>query len=791
MNTNNTHISKATVGTYTHQHTSRLKRWLLSIFILLMSQFAKAGADFRSASSGNWNSTSSWETLSGAVWIPAATTPTSTSNSITILSSHVVTITANVSIDNVIINNGGQVDLISGVTITIKKGAGIDVDVYGIFKSAGTINFNATATMVFENGSEYQHNFTTVGGTVPTATWNTGSTCKIIGYTTYTGNPAGFAQNFYNFSWNCPSQSTGISLGGALATVNGNLSIMNTGTGDFEFSKTVVSNVTVYGSFVQTGGILILNATSSSTVFNLKGAFSMVGGSLQRGGGLGSINFTGTTPQIFSKTGGTISGGIDFTIVSGADVGFGTSILDGSSGTFTLASGGMINIGSTAGISTSGATGNIQVTGTRTFSTSADYVYNGVAGQITGNGLPTTVRNFTLNNSTGLTLTNDVNSTSTLTLTSGNITTGAKKVILGSSAAATGILVRTSGHIIGAFKRWIAASVVSNILFPVGTAADYKAINYSFTTAPTVGGSITVNFDNTYTGAKLINLIDATDTLQNVGLGLWNTSAADGLTGGVFSLDMTATNLPGVSTYTSLHLIERLNAVSAWTTQGVHLSTTGSNSVPVLHRTGMFSHMQFGVGSPAANPLPIELIHFNARYINDEVNFDWATATETNNDFFTIEHSVDGINFQPILFQSGSGNSTSTLYYTNTDKNPTAGINYYRLKQTDFDGQSSYSEIKVVMVNHKIKIEQSISIENISPNPFNNDFNIQFSTTKSGIAEIKIVSTDSKEVYDTKSIVELGINTVSINEMEQIKAGIYFLTIIFNNENISSKIIKY
>ena len=95
------------------------------------------------------------------------------------------------------------------------------------------------------------------------------------------------------------------------------------------------------------------------------------------------------------------------------------------------------------------------------------------------------------------------------------------------------------------------------------------------------------------------------------------------------------------------------------------------------------------------------------------------------------------------------------------------------------------------MVNHKIKIEQSISIENISPNPFNNDFNIQFSTTKSGIAEIKIVSADSKEVYDTKSIVELGINTVSINEMEQIKAGIYFLTIIFNNENISSKIIKY
>ncbi len=791
MLTNPTHKSKSTVGTSTHQHTSHLKLWLLSIYILFSSQFVNAGTDFRSVASGNWNSNSTWEMLSGGAWIPATSTPTSTSTAITILSSHVVTITANVSIDNVIINNNGEVDLNSGVTITIKAGTGIDFDVYGNFKNSGTVNFNAGATMVFENGGGYQHNFTTVGGTVPTATWNTGSTCEIIGYTTYTGNPAGLAQNFYNFTWNCPSQSAGISLGGSLTTVNGNLSIINTGTGDFEFAKTVVANVTVYGSFVQTGGIFILNYTSSTSVLNLKGAFSMIGGSLQRGGGLGSINFTGTTPQVFSKTGGTISGGIDFTISSGADVNFGTSILDGSSGIFTLASGGAINIGSTSGISTSGATGNIQVTGTRTFNTTADYNYNGVAAQITGNGLPTTVRNLTTNNSSGLTLTNDVNVTGTLNITSGIITTGAKKVILGSSAASTGNLVRTAGYIKGTLKRWIAAAAVSNILFPVGTATDYKPLNYSYTTAPGTGGSITVYFDNTYTGSRSINILDAGDTLQNVGLGLWNTSAADGLTGGVFSLDMTATNLPGVSTYTSLHLIERINSISPWTNLGLHVTTTGSNSVPVLHRTGMFSHMQFGVGSPAANPLPIELIYFNAKYLNDLVDFSWATATETNNDFFTIERSTDGINFQPILFQSGAGNSTSTLYYTNKDKNPSEGINYYRLKQTDFDGHTGYSDVKVVTVNQKIKKEEAIALENVSPNPFNNELKIQFSTIKSGIAEIKIVGVDSKVVYSSKVIVESGTNTISINEVEQIKTGIYFLIIIFNNENISSKIIKY
>jgi len=89
--------------------------------------------------------------------------------------------------------------------------------------------------------------------------------------------------------------------------------------------------------------------------------------------------------------------GTDLTVNGTANV-TGTGIIGGA-GSFTLSSGATLGIGSTAGITSSGASGSIQVTGTRTFDTGANYTYNGSASQDTGNGLPATVNNLTINNS--------------------------------------------------------------------------------------------------------------------------------------------------------------------------------------------------------------------------------------------------------------------------------------------------------------------------------------------------------------------------------------------------------
>lgn len=95
--------------------------------------------------------------------------------------------------------------------------------------------------------------------------------------------------------------------------------------------------------------------------------------------------------------------------------------------------------------------------------------------------------------------------------------------------------------------------------------------------------------------------------------------------------------------------------------------------------------------------LPVELLYFNADCASDkEVNIKWATASQSNNDYFTVERSLDGINFEGINSVKGAGSNTQTLHYSVMDLKFFSGINYYRLKQTDFNGDHQYSNMKEV-----------------------------------------------------------------------------------------------
>ena len=96
---------------------------------------------------------------------------------------------ANATVGHVIVAAGGQVTVSNGITVTIANSSGTDFDVFGTLRNAGTVT--TTGTLLFESGGTYQHNYTTTDGSLPTATWATGSTCAVVGYTTYTGNPVG------------------------------------------------------------------------------------------------------------------------------------------------------------------------------------------------------------------------------------------------------------------------------------------------------------------------------------------------------------------------------------------------------------------------------------------------------------------------------------------------------------------------------------------------------------------------------------------------------------------------
>ncbi len=112
------------------------------------------------------------------------------------------------------------------------------------------------------------------------------------------------------------------------------------------------------------------------------------------------------------------------------------------------------------------------------------------------------------------------------------------------------------------------------------------------------------------------------------------------------------------------------------------------------------------------NPLPVELIDFNAEAEKNKVNLEWTTASERNSDYFTIERTTDGENFEIIGTVKAAGNSSTIKHYHFTDFAPIAGISYYRLSQTDFDGQSESFEIKSVDVKPTNRI-----ITNVFPNP--------------------------------------------------------------------------
>ena len=85
--------------------------------------------------------------------------------------------------------------------------------------------------------------------------------------------------------------------------------------------------------------------------------------------------------------------------------------------------------------------------------------------------------------------------------------------------------------------------------------------------------------------------------------------------------------------------------------------------------------------------LPIELLYFKGSEYNSDNILHWSTASENNNDYFTIEKTKDGIDWEVVNREHGAGNSSNQLYYSSADENIESIINYYRLKQTDYDGK--------------------------------------------------------------------------------------------------------
>ncbi|TVQ19338.1 MAG: T9SS C-terminal target domain-containing protein [Bacteroidetes bacterium] len=153
--------------------------------------------------------------------------------------------------------------------------------------------------------------------------------------------------------------------------------------------------------------------------------------------------------------------------------------------------------------------------------------------------------------------------------------------------------------------------------------------------------------------------------------------------------------------------------------QAFYVKNTGSG--------GVTSQGVIQLLSGSSDPLPITLLSFTAVYnpADHAVDLTWYTTAEINNDFFTIERSQDGLQFLPIGYVDGAGNSNTLMRYDFKDQQPLPGISYYRLKQTDYDGSFDFSQIVAVSIN-----EQSIDLT-IYPNPASQYINIRLDNPNS------------------------------------------------------------
>jgi hypothetical protein len=389
--------------------------------------------------------------------------------------------------------------------------------------------------------------------------------------------------------------------------------------------------------------------------------------------------------------------------------------------------------------------------------------------------------NLKINNSgTGIQLFNSVQTSTTLTMTQGNINLNGNILTLGLSVANNGTLSYTSGTIIGAgtFTRWFKTGVIAagsvNGLFPMGTATDYRPFYVSAPVAgPTTGGSMSVSYNDATTNTNVTIADGASTVVVRKDLN-WAVST-NGMAGGTYNLQVQGTGFGLIGAVSDL----RLTLVNSVT--GVAGVNGGTTLNPQINRTGItLANLTntFYVGSinSVNTPLPITLISFNAYPDNGEVKLEWSTASETDNAFFTIQKSKDGQGWQTVQKVSGSVTSSITENYTAFDPTPYSGISYYRLMQTDIDGEQSFSPIISIDLGNK---NADITVY---PNPATSLIKISFPSA--GRYEVSLLNISGQIVNNT-------ILTTSDNLVLNIsgfKTGIYFVRIIHNGITVTKKL---
>jgi hypothetical protein len=535
---------------------------------------------------------------------------------------------------------------------------------------------------------------------------------------------------------------------------------------------------------IQPGASLTLQGTA---VLNICGNFTNFGSLIAAS--TSTVNIQGTGVQTLDGT------------LSGANA-FGNMTINKTAGSVVLNQ----NTDITGNLTTSSGTSVLNVNGkyvkiggnvvnnnggtTITNTASSTFEFNGTAAQGYNQGSSTlTLNNVVMNNTgTGLTLNSQMvlGTAGVLTLTQGTITTGANELRITNTAPTSCPAGNSTSYVIGNLRRYLNGAAASYDL-PVGHATKgYQRANITFTTATTIP-QLLARFDTwgaVPNGPAANECVTATyNALPAQDNGYWTITASANATSGTYNTTLYSGNVTNTGGAAGWTVMKAATGAGPWSLNGTCVVSSTASSAS---RTGMNGFSAFAVAQ-SATPLPIELLYFQGTTDAEVNHLKWATATETGNDYFTLERSTDGISFEEIGRVDGAGTSMQRIDYTFDDQNPSTGYNYYRLKQTDFNGQSTYSNI-VALEFHR----GFMAVSNVRPNPTNGAVDFDFSSPEETDIHLVITDMTGRIVADEHRRVKPGRTVINTFINDQ-APGVYSMKVVEEKHGFISvtRIVKY
>jgi hypothetical protein len=705
-------------------------------FIIINSQSLD---DYRSKQSGNWNSTASWERYDGTNWIVAIASPTSANGVITIRSTNTITITETVTYDQVIVEQGGQVTVASSsISTTLNNGTGTDLVINGTWlNQGGTWTTTGTTWTVSSTGTFIHNTASGISTPLNSATFDAASTFIYLGSSSLRPAISVSGRTYGNLRF---ESTSGNWLSDAFVSGTNTLTIL----GNFYVGSGVNYNTAQTGLMSFAGDFIIDGTLTNNTgtqSYNFTGVNKFIGGSTST---LSFENVTinsGASYQL-QRNISILSG---FTLTVDGDLNCAEANIVGS-GNFTLAPGGTLGIGSSDGITNSGSSGNVQVNGTRLFNDAANYIYNGTLAQNTGNALPASLSGeITIDNTTGVSLSQSLATNGSINLTNGALITGDNILTAGGS------ITRTNGIVNGNLNKSLADG--GPYTFEVGTSVTkYLPVIINNVVGT---GTFTVNaVSGPHPNVVGVNTLQIYWKLTN---------------GGLNSADITFNYLDeDVLGDENNYVIGKYDG--NWSFPGGNVNTT-TNQATI---TGVTSFSDWSLGDQSA--LPVELSSFSASVVGNTVKLNWKTETEVNNYGFEIERyalSAERKAWEKIGFVNGSGNSNSPKRYSFLDDKVSAGKYSYRLKQIDNDGQFEYSKSIEVDFGAPKKFELSQNY----PNPFNPVTTIRFNLPEAGNVKLTLFNILGQELKTlVNEFKESGVHTINFDASE-LNSGMYIYKI--------------